>query len=157
VTSHAIPLSASLQVVRHCARGIVALACLAFVGCGYFPEASFWLSSDSRLPNWFKLVPGQTRANVTVTMDYYLDSSGRTATFTLRDSNGLVTSKVTGNLKGLEPLHRGNNLPGHPEGYPSYEIITVGGISEIVEHRRLEPVFYVTDDPAVLAEFTSHA
>lgn len=143
------------QVLRFSSRG-VAFVCLALIGCGFFVEASFSLASESRLPKWFKLLPGQTRADVTVTMDYYLDSSGRTATFALRDSSGLVTSKVTGKLKGLEPLQRSTKLTGYPEGYPSYEIITVGETSEIIEHRQVEPIFYVTDDPAVLAEFKSH-
>ena len=124
--------------------------------CGLFPESSFSLANESRLPKWFTLLPNQTRANVTVTMDYYIDSSGRTATFTLRDSSGSVISKVTGKQKGLEPLHRSTRLPGYPEGYPSYEIITVGGITEIIEHRKMEPIFYVTDDPEVKAEFADH-
>ena len=45
---------------------------------------------------------------------------------------------------------------GFPAGYPVYEIIAVGGKTEIIEHRKMEPVFYVTDDPAVWAEFSSH-
>ena len=132
------------------------LACLVVTGCGLFPESSFSLANESRLPKWFTLLPNQTRANVTVTMDYYIDSSGRTATFTLRDSSGSVISKVTGKQKGFEPLQRSTRQPGYPEGYPSYEIITVGGIAEIIEHRKMEPIFYVTDDPKVKAEFADH-
>lgn len=132
------------------------LACQLLTGCGLFPESSFSLANESRLPKWFTLLPNQTRANVTVTMDYYIDSSGRTATFTLRDSSGSVISKVTGKQKGLEPLQRSTRLPGYPEGHPSYEIITVGGITEIIEHRKMEPIFYVTDDPEVKAEFADH-
>lgn len=136
--------------------GTVALACLALEGCGRFPESSFSLASESRLPKWFSLPPNHERANVTVTMDYYIEFSGRTATFTLRDASGAVLSKVTGKQLGLEPRQRKARLSGYPEGYPSYEIITVDGITEIVEHRRMEPIFYVTDDPAVKSEFENH-
>jgi hypothetical protein len=142
--------------MKNRALGVVVLACQLLTGCGLFPESSFSLANESRLPKWFTLLPNQTRANVTVTMDYYIDSSGRTATFTLRDSSGSVISKVTGKQKGLEPLQRSTRLPGYPEGYPSYEIITVGGITEIIEHRKMEPIFYVTDDPQVKAEFANH-
>ena len=142
--------------MKNRALGVVVLACQLLTGCGLFPESSFSLANESRLPKWFTLSPNQTRANVTVTMDYYIDSSGRTATFTLRDSSGSVISKVTGKQKGLEPLQRRARLPGYPEGYPSYEIITVGGITEIIEHRKMEPIFYVTDDPEVKAEFADH-
>jgi len=138
------------------ALGVVVLACLVLTGCGLFPESLFSLANESRLPKWFTLLPNQTRANVTVTMDYYIDSSGRTATFTLQDSSGSVISKVTGKQKGLEPLQRSANQPGYPKGYPSYEIITVGGITEIIEHRKMEPIFYVADDPEVKAEFANH-
>jgi hypothetical protein len=144
------------RLLRFGAFGIVALACLVLTGCGLFPESSFSLANESRLPKWFTIPPNQTRANVTVAMDYYIDSSGRTATFILRDSNGSVISKVTGKQKGLEPLQRRTKLPGHPDGYPSYEIITVGEITEIIEHRQMEPIFYVTDDPDVKAEFANH-
>ena len=138
------------------ALGVFVLACLVLTGCGLFPESSFSLANESRLPKWFTLLPNQTRANVTVTMDYYIDSSGATTIFTLRNSNGAVISKVTGKNKTLEPLQRKEKLPGYPEGYPSYEIITVGEITEIVEHRKMEPIFYVTDDPVVRAEFANH-
>ena len=36
-----------------------------------------------------------------------------------------------------------------PIPYPSYEIISVNGLTEIIEHRRMEPIFYLTDDPHV--------
>lgn len=137
-------------------RPICALAVLVLAGCGWFAESSFSLAPESRIPKWLSLPPGQTRANVAVTMDYYIDSFGRTATFILRDSNGHTAAKVSGLLLEPEPLKRKNKKPGYPEGYPSYEVITVGGVTEIIEHRQMEPVFYVTDDPEVLAEFLHH-
>jgi hypothetical protein len=33
-----------------------------------------------------------------------------------------------------------------------YEAITANGITEIIEHRRMEPVFYVNDDPALRSQ-----
>ena len=35
------------------------------------------------------------------------------------------------------------------EMYPLYEIETANGISEVIEHKRMEPVFYVSDDTEV--------
>ena len=34
-------------------------------------------------------------------------------------------------------------------GYPAYEVIAIDGITEIVEHRKMEPIFYLSDDPAI--------
>ena len=138
-------------------RGIalwVALLCAisgsALTGCQYFPESTFELASESRLPKWFTPPPGLTRADVSVTMSYYIKPWGRSATFILRE--GKRQTKVDGKEKGLEPLRLKNPPQGFPSGYPSYEVITVNGITDIIEHRRMEPIFYVTDDPAVWNE-----
>ena len=53
------------------------------------------------------------------------------------------------------------HLKQHPPGFgpddPAYEIITVNGITEIIEYRKMEPVFYITDDPAVWKELMGEA
>lgn len=132
--------------------GFVAFACLVLTGCGRHQEVSSTLANESRLPRWFTLQPDQARGNVTVTMVSFMDKFARKATFTLRDSSGSVISKVTGLNKTPLLLQRREKLPGYSEGYPSYQIISVGEITEIIEHRKLEPIFYVTDDPEVKEE-----
>jgi len=77
-------------------------------------------------------------------MSYYIRSSGREATFECSSTG----AKLTGKQKGLEPLTLKRSLA----GYPSYEIITVNGVTDVVEHRRMEPYFFMTDDPAVWSE-----
>ena len=65
---------------------------------------------------------------------------------------GKKIAKVDGILKGLEPLNL-ENAQGPPyTHHPSYEIITVGRTAEVIEHRKMEPIFYVTDDPTVLSK-----
>jgi hypothetical protein len=54
-------------------------------------------------------------------------------------------------LKRLEPLNL-ENVDGPPYNHPQYEIITVGRTTEVIEHRKMEPIFYVTDDPSVLSK-----
>jgi hypothetical protein len=122
------------------------------IGCEYFPESTFQLASESRLPKWITLPPGHTRANVSITMNYYVDLWGRSATFILRDKDGKILAKMNGKQKGLEPLQLKNPPKGFDPGYPAYEVITVNGITDIIEHRKMEPIFYVTDDPAVRKE-----
>ena len=130
----------------------LAVLCLNVIGCGSLPESSFELGQESRLPNWFKLPSGLTRTDVRVTMDYYIGSSGRTARFKLLDSKGRQIAEVIGAQKGLEPFVLRNSRPGSPAGYPSYEVVTANGVTEIIEHRKLEPIFYISDDRDVLAE-----
>jgi hypothetical protein len=85
-------------------------------------------------------------------MIYYVKPWGRSATFILRDKKEKILAKVDGKEKGLEPLHLKNSPNGIHPGYPAYEVITVNGITEIIEHRKAEPIFYVIDDPAVRKE-----
>ena len=144
------------RVLCRCTAAISASIALVVAGCSYFPESSFTLADESRVPRWLTLKPGQSRAEVRVTVDYYIDQSGRTATFTLFNSLGIPVQRVTGQLRGLYPLKRKTALPGFPEGYPSYEVISVGSQVEIIEHRQMEPIFYVSDDPNVWAEFAEH-
>jgi hypothetical protein len=46
----------------------LAISASAIVGCEYFPESTFELASESRLPKWIALPPGLTRADVSITM-----------------------------------------------------------------------------------------
>ena len=67
-------------------------------------------------------------------------------------TKGQVRKKVDGKLKGSEPLQLKHPPTGFPAGYPAYEVVTMNSITEIIEHRRPEPLFHVTDDPAVWKE-----
>jgi hypothetical protein len=122
------------------------------IGCEWFPEATFELASESRLPKWITMPPGLIRADVATTMSYYVKPWGRSATFILKEKKGQIRAKVYGTIKGLEPLQLKHPPDGFPPGYPSYELITVNGITEIIEHRKPEPIFYITDDLAVWKE-----
>jgi hypothetical protein len=101
------------------------------------------------LPKWFAIPPGLVRSDVSIEMSYYVKPWGRTATFLLKDTKNRTVQKAQGKLSCVEPFHLKNPPTGFPSGYPSYERITVDGTTEMIEHRRMEPVIYITDDPAV--------
>ena len=127
--------------------------CLSLTSCGFLPESSFDLSSESRLPRWFALPSDIPRSDAAVTMNYYVGSNGRTAKFVLRDTRQNKTiAEVSGQLAEEHPLKRKTSAPGTASDYPSYEVVTVNGVPEVIEHRRLEPIFYIVDDPLVRAE-----
>jgi hypothetical protein len=77
---------------------------------------------------------------------------GRTSTFLLKDMKGQIRTKVYGKERGANPNYLKHSSPEFPPGCPAYEVITVNGLTEIIEHRKMEPIFYITDDPAVWKE-----
>ena len=120
---------------------IIVALCISSCAISGCLESTFNLASESRLPKWIAPPPGLTRDDVSVTMDYYsllLDD----ARFRLKDRNGKTIAKVTGKTKCNYRF----------SGYPSYIVVVVNGAPEIMEHRKMEPIFYVTDDPAVRKE-----
>jgi hypothetical protein len=89
---------------------------------------------------------------VSVTLNYYTAPLGGDAKYILKDSNGRKLVEVKGKVKNRYPLKPKNSPQGFDPGYPFYEVVVVNGITEIMEHRKMEPIFYVTDDPAVRKE-----
>jgi hypothetical protein len=124
--------------------------CSPIRGCA---ESRFSLAQDSRLPKWTALPSGFQRSDVELEMTYYsslFDNVGRTATFVLRDRSGHKLAEAIGKVEGNEP----HSLKPHSDTgelpYPLYDVITVNGVTDVIEHReRLGPVFYITDDPEV--------
>ncbi len=83
-------------------------------------------------------------------MTYYLGLDSRSrATFVLRDRDGRRLAEVEGLVRDNQPQTLTPAPPTGPLPYPSYEVVTIQGITEIIEHRRMEPIFYINDDPEV--------
>jgi len=90
-----------------------------------------------------------TRSDVSITMSYFTWPS---AGFVLQNAKGQTLEKVDGKVKCSDFQMR-NPPQGFPPGYPRYTEIVVNGTSEMIEHRKMEPMFYITDDPAVRKEY----
>ena len=109
------------------------VSCCALTGCD---ESTFTLASESRLPQWFTPPPELTRGDVSVTLSYYTIGDAKAV---LRDAKGRKIAEIR--CKVVNP---------HPwRGYPAYVALAANGRTEIIEHIKMEPLFYVNDDPAV--------
>lgn len=128
------------------------LVLLCPFGCRYIPESTFELSPASRLPKWIELPKGVTRGDVSVSMNYYILPWGGRARFLVQERSQRTLRDVTGSTQAEY-----FTVPGKSDesGYPSYQAVTVKGATELMEHRALEPVFYVTDDAAVWRYYRS--
>ena len=123
------------------------------VGC---LEASFELASESRLPKWLDAPEGVARSDLRVTMDYYSTFRGGEYVFKFYEKNKFLKLQKISLTTEMQPTIRTKELSnppaGFPRGYPAYNVVTVNGITDIVERRQMEPIFYMTDDPAVWKE-----
>ena len=126
-----------LFVVASCALSCVMSGCL---------ESSVQLASESRLPRWEVLPPKLTRADVSVTLNLFTTPlpGANDAQFILKNSNGKKLAEVYGKVKCQYHYSRWS--------YPGYEAVVVNGKTEILEFRRMEPIFYLNDDPRLKKE-----
>jgi hypothetical protein len=60
-----------------------------------------------------------------------------------------ILEKADGRVRCREPFELKKPPPGSASTYPAFEAVVVNGMTEIIQHRRMEPVFYITDDAAV--------
>jgi hypothetical protein len=141
---------------RHLFLGIsLAILFSVHTGCDFLAESTFTLANESRLPKWVVLPPGVTRADISLTMSYYILPWGGSARFKLQDKNKQTIEKENGRVRCRNPFQLKNSPKGFSAGYPNYEAITVNDITEIIEHRKMEPIFYVTDSPEVRKQYQS--
>lgn len=119
-------------------------------------EASFELAPESRLPKWVDVPVGAKKSDVVVTMDYYSTLSGGKYVFKAYDRKNHKTlqkvSLTTENHPTVRTRELDNPPEGFPKSYPAYNVVTVNGVTDIIERRKMEPVFYMTDDPVVWKE-----
>lgn len=134
---------------------LLAVSTIWMAGCDYFPESTFQLAKESRLPKWFTLQPGNKRSEVSLTMSYFITPWGPRAKFLLLDSSTSKTiSQLTAKLK-CEQFHMSPSQQESISGYPVDQAVNVDGIIEIIEHRKMEPIFYLTDDQAVWKRYSA--
>ena len=128
---------------------MVLIATIGVTGCA---ESKFIRAPESRHPLLFTIPEGETPQDYTVSLTYYVWHSGREAVLELKKKDSWwVTKKVKGKQRGLSPLVLKDSTDGR---YPSYEVITADGVTDIVEHRGMEPIFYTVDNPSVWSELT---
>jgi len=115
-----------------------------------FLESEFTLSPDSKLPTWFSDLPkNNKRENITIYLKYY------TPIFNVNDTVIIVKD-------GWQTLYEETGMREHHPKYwawaqkdwpqrshPSYVNITINGKTEIIEHKKMEPFFYISNEEAI--------
>lgn len=127
-------------------RFLLILTTANLAGC---MESSFVLAPESRLPKWFDVPEGLERNDFIVTEDAWTDFHGGSHVFKMKKKGDIFSYREVvihcPNLRPLRPLKA-------PFEYPRYVVFVYEGVIDIVERRAMEPVFYMTDDPAVWSQ-----
>lgn len=127
---------------------LTVIACYMLLG-GCLAESNFKLSPDSRLPKWFSEMSEKPRSDLHATLDIYSHRSESVYTLKLKE-RGRISSLKT--ISGHEPYADWMYVGTYKNRYPAYYAFTIDGITDIIEFRRPEPFFYMTDDLKIWQE-----
>ncbi len=84
-------------------------------------------------------------------MSYYSVPWGPNVGFALQDTNGHLIQQVYG--KECFPRFSSDPFVSH---YPHFVPVAVNGTVEIMEHKKMEPIFYVSDNAAVWKQYKAN-
>ena len=133
---------------------VVAGACHPALGCS---ESDFDLASSSRLPKALAPPDGSRHGGVSARLSYHLGlwlGEGRGVTrLWLVGNAGIAVKEVI--CEGWE--HPRSARTAGPTLYPSFSIVYCNGVVDVVEHRRMEPIFYMSDDEGLQREAVESA
>jgi hypothetical protein len=133
---------------------LILLPFLMFVSCHPlrgFIESEFTLAQESPLPAWYpKLPEGYTRGDVTIKLRYYnppfdIDNT----VFWVESSWWHTLYKATGKSEHHPAYWKWANEDRTARRYPSFVNVTINGITEIIEHKKMEPIFYISNEETV--------
>jgi hypothetical protein len=139
-----------IMSTRFIKRGRVALTIVllfSLVACGFFPESMFRLAPESRLPRWYILPKEVERKGVSLEMRYYALPEKTKVMFILEHTGGKRISKTEGVALGLPMNSKGKEKSSGE--YPSYRAVKVNGVVDVIEHRKMNDIFYLCEDPSI--------
>ena len=128
---------------------IWALANPSLVGLSL--ESSFELSPESRFPRWFSIPQGFKRKDLTVKIYYYSPIPPYTYDIKIELLGPSPEFRVLHRKTGKHRWHPDSERRGY-QSYPGYVVASVNGIDEVIEHKAMEPIFYVSDDAKLISE-----
>ena len=115
-----------------------------------FLESEFTLSPESQLPVWFSELPENIkREDLTIYLQYY------TPIFDVDDAVLIVKHgwrtlyKETGISKHHPKYWAWANKDWPARSHPGYVNLTINGKTEIIEHKKMEPIFYISNEAAI--------
>ena len=138
-----------MPVLRVVGFTVAVLCITSCVAIGGGVEAKFVLAPDSRLPAWLSIPNKLQRSDVVVVLKYLTPSrDSDDAVVEIQDRDGRSLVSAHGQFCWHSSMQNKKNKFGgfDSDVYPRYTYVKINGITEVVEHRRMEPVFRISDD-----------
>ena len=133
---------------------LVTIATLA--SCSWFPESTFTISPESRLPRWITL-NGVSRSDVTLRVDFIVPLiTEEYARVTVVGRDGNVRERIDASETSSVGVQTANGAPARGE-YPNYQVVAVNGVTDIFEQRAAQNVLYMCDEAAVWSKLAPGA
>jgi hypothetical protein len=141
-------LSVSMKNITILISIILLSSCHPYRG---FIESEFTLSPESPLPSWYKVIPeGYSRDDLTIKIRYYAPPLDVDDTvFWVESSWRNTIYKASGKSERHPEFYKWAQEDWKNRHYPSYVNITIEGKTEIIEHKKMEPIFYISTKKAV--------
>ncbi len=134
-------------------RSAIFLAAVFVTACNPYRgslESEFRLSDSSPLPVWVDPLPeGYERNDVEIILQYWTPYFDVDNTVLMVKSKGSTLVKKTGRSKEPADWSEWAHQDWPKRLYPAYSYLTIDGITEVVEHRKLEPIFYISGEQAI--------
>ena len=125
---------------------LIALTACSSRGC---VESEFHLAKDSKLPVWFQIPDGMNRQDLDVSLTYYTTGPADITLLDIREGKSKPIIKIKGEYKHHPEYWTWAQKDWPKRSQPGYVVITVNSLSEIIEHKKMEPLFYISNEEAV--------
>ena len=117
-----------------------------------FIESEFTLAPESPLPVWYHDLPdGYTREDLMIRIRYYAPLfDADDAVFWVESSRLNTLFKATGRIERHPQFYEWAQKDWKARHYPSFIKITINGQTEIIEHKKMEPIFYISNEESLM-------
>jgi len=112
-------------------------------------ESEFHLAKESRLPVWFKVPDGMNRQDLDVVLTYYTTGPADITLVNIREGRSKSLKTVKGENHHHPEYWAWAQQDWPKRSHPSFVVINVDGVLEIIEHKKMEPLFYISNEAAV--------
>jgi hypothetical protein len=127
---------------------LMSIACTPWRG---FLESEFDLAKESSLPSWVEPLPkGCNRDYVRIKLQYWSPPWHVNDVVLIATCGSKTLLSESGRSETPEEWYSWAKEDWAKRQYPYFNLITIDGKTEVILHKKMKPIFYVTDQQAII-------